>query len=79
MDVHSRVIPISHNGRRLETVISPHVIYHKLYNLRYSLVTAIMAENGIWPRAILCNADDTRVIHGKLTVVFLHHQLPLVY
>jgi len=56
---------------RQEKVISPHVIYRKLYNLLLSHVPAIMADNGIRPRAIIRNLDNQLGKHGKLTVLFL--------
>ena len=62
-----------------QNVISPRVIYRKLYNLREPPVTAITADNGIRPRANIHNADNKCVIHGKLKVVFLPDPFTFVY
>jgi len=58
--------------------MSPRVIYCKVYNLRYSPITAITVDNAIRPRAIRRNAENKRVIHGKLMVVFLPYPCTLV-
>jgi len=44
-----------------------------------SPVTAIMADDGIWPRAIMCNAVNKRIISGKLTVVLVPRPFTSVY
>jgi len=38
-----------------------------------------MVDNGIQPRDIVCNADNKRVTHGMLIVVFLPDPFTLVY
>jgi len=49
-----------------------------MYITKGDTVTAIMAENGMWHRAIILNVDNRHVTYGKLMIVFVPYPVTLV-